>query len=92
MIVAQELRAGVRAHDRKALERHVRKVFKRADRTITPSADVWHRSGDLLAEMARTEGLEIARVKIVDSSIAKNDVCEFGRIHCTKAAGAWANH
>jgi predicted nucleic acid-binding protein len=62
VIVAQELRAGVRAHDRKALERHVLKVYERANRTITPSADAWHRSGNLLAEMARKEGLEIPRV------------------------------
>lgn len=62
VIVAQELRAGIRADDRKALERHVLKVYERANRTITPSTNAWHRSGDLLAEMARKEGLEIARV------------------------------
>ena len=63
VIVAQELRAGVRRpKDLKALERNVLKVFQRAGRTITPSAAAWHRSGDVLAEMARTEGLEIARV------------------------------
>jgi predicted nucleic acid-binding protein len=27
-----------------------------------PSARAWHRSGDLLSDMARQEGLEIARV------------------------------
>jgi predicted nucleic acid-binding protein len=71
VIVAQELRAGVqRAQDRKALERNVLKVFQRANRTIAPSADAWHRSGDLLAEMARHEGLEIARV----SKAFANDV------------------
>jgi predicted nucleic acid-binding protein len=63
VIVAQELRAGVkRSTDRKTLERHVIGVFERAGRTITPSADAWHRSGDLLALMARQEGLEVARV------------------------------
>ena len=70
LIVAQELRAGVRPRDRKALERHVIKVYERSSRTITPSADAWHRSGDLLAEMARKEGLEIARV----SKALANDV------------------
>jgi predicted nucleic acid-binding protein len=71
VIVAQELRAGVRrVQDRKALERHVLKVFDRANRILVPSADAWHRSGDLLAEMARTEGLEIARV----SKALANDV------------------
>ena len=70
-IVAQELRAGVKQpRDRKALERNVLTIFKRAGRTITPSPDAWHRSGDLLAEMARQEGLEIARV----SKAFANDV------------------
>lgn len=60
LVVAQELRAGVkRPQDRKGLERHVLDVFERAGRTFTPSANAWNRSGDLLSEMARTEGLEI---------------------------------
>jgi predicted nucleic acid-binding protein len=63
VIVAQELRAGIlRPQDRKALERHVLDIFERADRIISPSANAWQRSGDLLAEMGRKEGLEIARV------------------------------
>lgn len=63
VIVAQELRAGIqRPQDRRTLERNVLNVFRRANRTITPSADAWHKSGDLLAEMAHTAGLEIARV------------------------------
>ena len=63
VIVAQELRAGVRqVSDRKALERNVLKVFERASRIMTPSPDAWHRSGDLLSEMAKQEGLEMARV------------------------------
>jgi len=71
VIVAQELRARVqRPQDRKALQRNVLKVFHRANRTITPSADAWHRSGNLLAEMARQEGLEVARV----SKAFANDV------------------
>jgi len=71
VIVAQELRAGVRRpRDRKTLERNVLKVFQRANRTITPSADAWHRSGDLLAEMARQQGLEVARI----SKAFANDV------------------
>jgi predicted nucleic acid-binding protein len=37
-------------------------VFERSGRTFAPSADAWHRSGDLLSNMARKEGLEIARV------------------------------
>jgi predicted nucleic acid-binding protein len=71
VIVAQELRAGVqRPRDRKALERNVLRLFERAGRTITPSADAWHRSGDLLAEMAKQDGLEIARL----SKAFANDV------------------
>ena len=44
------------------LERHVLNVFERAGRTFTPSANAWNRSGDVLSEMARTEGLEIGRL------------------------------
>lgn len=63
VIVAQELRAGVRRpSDRRALERHVLRVYERASRVISPSASVWHRSGDLLAELVRTDGLEPTRV------------------------------
>lgn len=63
VIVAQELRAGIRRpEDRRSLERHVLNVFERAGRVIAPSADAWHKSGDLLADMARRDGLEIARV------------------------------
>lgn len=71
VIVAQELRSGVRGpQDRRLLERHILNVFARANRTITPSADAWHRSGDVLAEIARKEGLEIACV----SKAFANDV------------------
>lgn len=63
VIVAQELRAGARQPgDRKALEKNVLSVFERAGRVVTPSRDAWHRSGDLLSDMARQEGLEVARV------------------------------
>jgi predicted nucleic acid-binding protein len=71
VIVAQELRAGVtRPQERKALERNLLAIFNRAGRTITPSADAWHRSGDVLADMSRLEGLEVARV----SKAFANDV------------------
>jgi len=63
VIVAQELRAGVtRAQDRRSLERNVLEIFTRAGRMIAPSAGAWHQLGDMLAEMARQEGLEIPRV------------------------------
>ena len=51
-----------RPRDRKALEKNVLRVFERSSRTISPSPEAWHRSGDLLSEMANQEGLEIARV------------------------------
>lgn len=44
------------------LERHVLSVFERSGRTFAPSAGAWHRSGDLLSDLARREGLEIGRV------------------------------
>jgi predicted nucleic acid-binding protein len=63
VVVAQELRAGVkRDQDRKALERNVLSVFERSARTFAPSDNAWHRSGDLLSDIARKEGLEIGRV------------------------------
>jgi predicted nucleic acid-binding protein len=62
-VVAQELRAGVkRARDRKALERNVLSVFEQSARLFAPSLNAWYRSGDLLSDMARKEGLEIGRV------------------------------
>ena len=63
VIVAQELRSGTRTRrDRHALERHVLTVFERANRVIVPSVRAWHQSGDVLAEMARKDGLEVASV------------------------------
>jgi predicted nucleic acid-binding protein len=71
VVVAQELRAGVRrTHDRKRLEDNVLGIFERAGRMITPSENAWHRFGDVLAEMARKEGLETARL----SKALANDV------------------
>lgn len=62
-IVAQELRSGLQtSRDRRALERHVLKIFERANRVIAPSARAWHASGDVLMQMARKDGLEVGRV------------------------------
>jgi predicted nucleic acid-binding protein len=62
-IVAQELRAGIRTQpDRRALEQNVLNPFIRRDRVIVPSARAWEESGDLLAELVRSEGLELAKV------------------------------
>ncbi len=63
VIVAQELRAGMRAHEnRQALEKNVLGIYERRGRSFAPSAAAWHRSGDVLAQMARKEGLELGRV------------------------------
>ena len=71
VVVAQELRAGASSPaDRRALKRHVLGIFERVDRVVVPSPAAWHRSGDVLAEMARTEGLEVGRV----SKAFANDV------------------
>jgi predicted nucleic acid-binding protein len=90
VVVAQELRAGVkRTRDRKALERNVLDVFERSGRMFAPSASAWHRSGDVLSDMARKEGLEIGGV----SKSFANDVllalscCEEGCVLVTKNDG-----
>jgi predicted nucleic acid-binding protein len=71
VIVAQELRAGVRrAADAKALERHLFQKFQRVHRIVSPSPDAWHHSGDVMAAMAKREGLELARM----SKAFSNDV------------------
>lgn len=63
VIVAQELLAGTRAAaGRHALERNVLAVYARRGRVVTPSAGAWERSGVALAELARRDGLEVARV------------------------------
>jgi predicted nucleic acid-binding protein len=62
-VVAQELRAGARSTPaRRLLERHVLDPFVRRDRVVTPSARAWHESGDLLADIAVDEGLDVSRV------------------------------
>jgi predicted nucleic acid-binding protein len=71
VVVAQELRSGVRrSSDLKVLERNVLSLYERAGRIITPSADAWHRSGDVLAAMSKREGLELTRV----STAFANDI------------------
>lgn len=71
VIVAQELRAGIRSdEDRRVLENHVLGIYQRTGRSFAPSAGAWHRSGDVLAAMAAGEGLELARL----SKSFSNDV------------------
>lgn len=61
-VVAQELRSGTRSPgDRRTLEKNVLNPFVRRGRVLVPSEKAWNDSGDVLAELARTEGLEIAK-------------------------------
>ena len=63
IIVAQELLAGARTStDRVRLHRHILSVYARRRRIVTPSAKAWERSGEVLADLARREGLELRRV------------------------------
>lgn len=62
-VVLQELRAGVTsAADLERLERHVLDPFVRRGRLVTPSFRVWERSGDVLRELARQDGLDLRTV------------------------------
>ncbi len=62
-VVVQELAAGTRSRtDRRALDRHVVDLFRRRGRIVTPSSGAWEASGDVLAELARRDGLELSRV------------------------------
>ena len=62
-VVAQELIAGTgTTSDRRKLERHVLAAYARRNRLITPSARTWEKSGPILADLVRREGLELRRV------------------------------
>jgi len=87
VIVAQELRAGIHSEqDRQALEKNIFRVFERRGRFFAPSAGAWHRSGDVLAQMAQEEGIELGRL----SKSFGNDVLlalscrEFGCVLVTR--------
>lgn len=59
---ADTVRRSHKAERSEALERNVLRVFGRANRTIMPSPEAWHRPGDPVSEMAKHERLEIARI------------------------------
>lgn len=62
-VVVQELRAGVRSTaDLGKLEKNVLTPFIKVGRLITPSFRAWQRSGDVLATLARQEGLDVSAV------------------------------
>lgn len=71
VIVAHELRSGIRRDDDLLpLERRILAPFQRTGRLVTPSAAAWAKAGDVLAAMARREGLVVGRV----SKAFANDV------------------
>lgn len=62
-VVAHELRAGARTTAvARVLQQNVLDVFERRGRLLTPSYDAWQRSGEALARLAATEGLDLGRV------------------------------
>lgn len=62
-VVAQELLAGARSTaDRQRLARYVLDLFVRRGRVVAPSRRAWEASGDVFAELARRDGLEVGRV------------------------------
>jgi len=70
-VVVQELRAGVKpGRSLRLLEREVLGPFISRDRLITPSFKAWEKSGDVLRNLARREGLEL---RVLRKSFA-NDV------------------
>lgn len=92
-VVAQELRAGARtAADRRGLERAMLEPFERRGRVITPSTDAWHRSGDVLAVLRVTAGLEPGRVsKAFGNDLLLALSCrEAGMVLVTDNAGDFA--
>ena len=63
VVVAQELVAGTGGRaDRRKLERHVLAVYARRGRVVTPSQRAWTKSGAILADLVRREGLDLQRV------------------------------
>jgi len=70
-VVVQELRAGVKpGRSLRLLEREVLDPFISRDRLITPSFRAWEKSGDVLRNLARHEGLDL---RVVRKSFA-NDI------------------
>ena len=62
-VVVEELLAGAEtaAHAR-ALDRNVLRLFERTGRITAPSRQSWKRSGNVLATLARREGIDLRRV------------------------------
>ncbi len=62
-VVAHELRAGTRSKaDREKLEREMLVKFERLGRVVTPSTSCWSAAGNVLSDIARTEGLQASQI------------------------------
>lgn len=62
-VVVQELFAGTHAvESAPRLQQLLIAPFERRGRLVTPSYAAWKRTGQILAELVRTEGLELRRV------------------------------
>ncbi len=61
-VVVQELRAGARPSELRALSTSVFAPFERRGRVFTPSYEAWKRAGATLAELVEQEGLELRSV------------------------------
>ena len=63
-VVVQELQAGVKpGRNLRLLDKHILGPFLRRERLITPSFTAWKRSGDVLRELTRRDGLDSGRVR-----------------------------
>ena len=63
-VVVQELQAGVKAgRSLRLLDKHILNPFLRRGRLITPSFTAWKRSGDVLRELSRRDGMDIWRMR-----------------------------
>ena len=61
-IVAQELRAGVRAADERRLEREVIAPFVRRGRVFAPAYAQWEEAGDVMRRLVATGGPPVAEM------------------------------
>jgi predicted nucleic acid-binding protein len=82
-VVAHELRAGTRSvADRDKLERELLQKFERLGRVVTPSTDCWNTAGDVLADIARADGVLV-------SQVPKSFLCDILiAVSCRKAGTA----
>lgn len=70
-VVAQELRAGATTTQAEKLQANVFAPFERRARVLTPSYAAWKQTGEILARLAKIEGLELRAV----SRGFVNDIC-----------------